>query len=247
MDFWEFIGDQRVTGTGFDTFGTEHLVFVLCIAAFLALSCVLFGRLTERNQTIVFRVWTCFTLGLEVFKQIILIVNVRPYPISELTLNLCGLFMFVGVLHAFRPNRVTGELLYCLGLPSALAALLTPDWTRYPVLNYYSLHAFLAHGFLLGAPLLLLTSKRLRPDVRNLRRAAVCLVAAAIPIAVVNSLLDTNFMFLAWAPKGTPLEVFDTWFGFLGSRGYLVGLILLIAVVWTVMYLPWAIAGRKKV
>ncbi|GHV32960.1 hypothetical protein FACS18949_05680 [Clostridia bacterium] len=246
MGFWDFIGDQTLSGTGFDTFGAEHLIFVGCIAAFIASACVVFRRLTERGQTLFFRVWTGIALCMEALKQVIIAVNIHPYPVSELTLNLCGLFTFVGVIYAFRPNRVMGELLYCLGLPSALAALLTPDWTRYPVFNYYSLHAFIIHGFLLGAPILLLVSRKLRPNVSNLWRAALCLVAAAIPITVVNTLLKTNFMFLRWAPKGTPLEIFDTWFGGLGSHGYLLGLVLLIAVIWTLLYLPWVLAGREK-
>ena len=262
VSFWAFLKDQTEYGTGFATFGPEHLTFLACIVIFLVIACICFRRSSERVRTIFFRTWAIATFGMEVLKHIVLITTVHPYPTSELPLNLCGLFAFVGVFHAFKPtnrlsesdrlgsNRpvsdVSGELLYCLGLPAALAALLTPDWTRYPVFNYFSLHSFIMHGFLLGTPLLLLAGKWLRPNFRNLWKTALCLGVAAVPIAILNNLIHANFMFLSWPPKGTPLEIFDIWFGGLGSHGYLLGLVLLIIIVWLIMYLPWILLDARK-
>jgi hypothetical integral membrane protein (TIGR02206 family) len=254
VSFWTFLKDQTVYGGGFATFGMEHRLFLACIVLGLYAACVLYRHASGPVRTIFFRIWASVTLGMELLKQIILIATIHPYPEMELPLNLCGLFAFVGVIHAFKPTNspkgsdLTGELLYCLGLPAALAALLTPDWTRYPVFNYFSLHAFIIHGFLLGTPLLLLAGGW-RPNFRNLWKAAICLAAAAIPIALLNNVLHTNYMFLSWPAKGTPLEIFDNWFGFLGSHGYLLGLVLLLITIWIIMYLPWIVADlwkRKK-
>jgi hypothetical integral membrane protein (TIGR02206 family) len=246
VSFWTFLKDQSAYGSGFATFGAEHLTFLAGIAVFLAASCVFNRRTTEQTRKWFFRVWVLVIFAMELLKQIILIASIRPYPVTELPLNLCGLFAFVGVFHAFKPTKVTGELFYALDLPAALAALLTPDWTRYPVFNYYSLHAFIIHGLLLGAPLLLLAGKQMRPNFKNLWKVTICLAVAALCIAFLNTVLDTNFMFLSWPAKGTPLEIFDIWFGALGSHAYLLGLVLLLIVLWIIEYLPWILIDLKK-
>jgi hypothetical integral membrane protein (TIGR02206 family) len=246
VSFWTFLKDQTEYGSGFATFGMEHRIFLACIVLGLYAACLLYRHASEPARKIFFRTWAVVILGMEVFKHIVLLSTVRPYPESELPFNLCGLFAFVGVFHAFKPAKVTGELLYCLGLPAALAALLTPDWTRYPVFNYFSLHAFIMHGLLLGIPLLLLAGNQLHPNFKNLWKAAICLAATAIPLAILNNAIHTNFMFLSWPAKGTPLEIFDIWFGFLGSHGYLLGLGLLLITLWIIMYLPWIIVDLRK-
>jgi hypothetical integral membrane protein (TIGR02206 family) len=253
VSFWTFLKNYTEYGSGFATFGTEHLTFLACIAICLAAACVFYRRASGPARKIFFKTWVVITLSLEVFKQAVLIsTGVYPYPKAELPLHLCGLFIFVNFFHAFKPTTrpggsdVTGEMLYCLGLPAALAALLTPDWTRYPALYYFSIQGFVSHGFIVGAPLLLLAGNQLRPNFKNLWKVAICLAAAAIPIAILNSLIHTNFMFLTWPPKGTPLEIFDIWFGFLGSHGYILGLILLIIVIWLIMYLPWIVLDLRK-
>jgi hypothetical protein len=84
---------------------------------------------------------------------------------------------------------------------------------------------------LLGAPLLLLAGKQMRPNFKNLWKVTICLAVAVACIAFLNTVLDTNFMFLSWPAKGTPLEIFDIWFGALGSHAFLLGLLLLIFVI----------------
>ena len=49
-------------------------------------------------------------------------------------------------------------------------------------------------------------------------------------------------MFLNWAEEGTPLVPFEALFG---NPGYIAGILILLAVVWLIMYTPWALADRK--
>jgi hypothetical integral membrane protein (TIGR02206 family) len=246
VSFWTFLKDQSEYGSGFATFGTEHLSFLAGIAVFLAASCVFYRRSSGLVRNRFFRVWALVIFAMELLKQIILIASIHPYPVTELPLNLCGLFIFIGVFHAFKPSKITGELFYALNLPAAIAALLTPDWTRYPVFNYFSLHAFIIHGLLLGVPLLLLAGNQMRPNFKNLWKVAICLAVAVGSIGSLNNVIHTNFMFLSWPAKGTPLEIFDLWFGSLGSHGYLLGLVLLLITLWLIEYLPWLFADLRK-
>jgi hypothetical integral membrane protein (TIGR02206 family) len=246
VSFWTFLKDQSEYGSGFATFGTEHFAFLAGIAVFLAASCFFYRHSSELARNRFLKIWMFVIFSMELLKQIILIASIHPYPVTELPLNLCGLFIFVGVFHAFKPTKITGEVFYALDLPAALAALLTPDWTRYPVFNYFSLHAFIIHGLLLGVPLLLLAGKRMRPNFKNLWKVAIGLAVAVVCIGGLNNIIHTNFMFLSWPAKGTPLEIFDLWFGALGSHAYLLGLVLLLIVLWLIEYLPWILVDLQQ-
>ena len=61
-------------------------------------------------------------------------------------------------------------------------------------------------------------------------------------MVALNQLLGTNFMFLNGAGEGNPLTLFEQW---LGDPGYLAAYPFLIALVWAVLYLPWALARRR--
>lgn len=61
----------------------------------------------------------------------------------------------------------------------------------------------------------------------------------AIPIYGVNLLLDTNYMFLMYAPDGNPLAWFQDRFG-----SHWVGFPVLLAAVGGLMYLP--VLRRRK-
>ena len=58
---------------------------------------------------------------------------------------------------------VTAKDLQAVG---AMAALLFPDWTRYPLFNYMHINTFLIHGLLVLVPVLVLTSGRYRPSIK---------------------------------------------------------------------------------
>jgi prolipoprotein diacylglyceryltransferase len=75
---------------------------------------------------------------------------------------------------------------------------------------------------------------------------AICLAVAVGSIGSLNNVIHTNFMFLSWPAKGTPLEIFDLWFGALGSHGYLLGLVLLLITLWLIEYLPWLFADLRQ-
>lgn len=70
---------------------------------------------------------------------------------------------------------------------------------------------------------------------------AVLLLVMAVPIYAVNCLLDTNFMFLMYAPDGNPLAWFRDHFG-----SHWIGFPVLLAAVGGVMYLPVLRRRRRE-
>ena len=70
----------------------------------------------------------------------------------------------------------------------------------------------------------------------------ICIPAAtAAPICCVNLLLDTNFMFLMYAPDGNPLAWFRDRFGY-----HWIGFPVLLAAVFALMDVPVLLKGRQE-
>lgn len=82
-----------------------------------------------------------------------------------------------------------------------------------------------------------------RPSFRRLPKILCMLAAVAVPIYFVNKWLGTNFFFLSRTENNPVLEMLA---GIFGENYFFLGLPLLLIIVWTLMYIPWALAARKK-
>ena len=148
--------------------------------------------------------------------------------------------MFLTFAHSRQGAEGLGELLYCAGMPGALAALLFPNWGCYALWSFHSILAFLVHTLLVAYPLMLVLSGEFCPSLRRLPGCLLALVAMAAPVYVFNVLFDTNFMFLRRPSAGSPLEWFAGWWG---EGWYLLGYFPMIVLVWLGLYAPFV---RKR-
>lgn len=243
--FLTFYLNELPAGAGFGLYGPEHLLFLVAIAVGIAAACIAYRRTRPGRQPFFRPVVACACVGIELVKQVIMLTTLPAYPISQLPLHLCGLGMFWLLADAFVPkwHKTTHEVLYSLVLPGAVAALLFPDWTAYPVFNFYSLQGFLYHGLLLCYPVMLLADRQLRPDWRGLWRPALFLLAIAGPTYLFNKHFGTNFLYINGAAPGSPLVWLEA---LMGDPGYLTGYAGLIVLVWLVMYAPFIVRDITK-
>ncbi|MCI9543294.1 MAG: YwaF family protein [Acutalibacter muris] len=167
----------------------------------------------------------------ELFKYGIALHSGQFRP-SFLPLHLCSINIFLIAADVIRPNQRLREVLYAVCLPGAFFALLFPGWNYLPLWNALCIHSFTAHLLLLLYPLLLIAGG-FRPDIR---RFAGTLPAALVVVGLVycfNRVFGTNFMFLSRAGEGNPLSWFES---FLGSPGYLMGIPVIAAICWGLLY-----------
>lgn len=81
----------------------------------------------------------------------------------------------------------------------------------------------------------------IRPSVRYMGKCFLLLLAMAVPIYCVNLLLDTNFMFLMYAPDGNPLAWFRDHVGY-----HWIGFPVLLVAVFALMDVPIMLKKRKE-
>ena len=80
-------------------------------------------------------------------------------------------------------------------------------------MNFMFLHSTSVHILLAVYPMMLFAAGDIRPSAKGIGKSLLLLLMMAVPIYAVNCLLDTNFMFLMYAPDGNPLAWFRDRFG----------------------------------
>ena len=229
-------------GQGFGVFSTAHLVFLAVVAVGVAALVVGYCRSGAKKRRAIRLTVGISVLLLElVFRQGIFIV-LGIYTPSILPLHACAVATFCVFIDSVKPNSWTREYLYAVGTWGPLCALVFPDWTNQPIVNLYTWQAFIIHGLLVAYPLMLLVSKEFRPNARNLWKVVVIMAVFVAASIIVNNRYGTNFWFLAAGSPGSPLEPIQN---FAGSF-YLPLLAVLVAILWTLMYLPWHLAKKAS-
>lgn len=153
-------------------------------------------------------------------------------------LHLCSVSALCALGLALRPRAVLLDFLWYLGMPGAALALLfpAPAVCRHQALlnaSYTATHAMILiiPGVLMGLGM--------RPRRGRAPEMLLALQGLALCAAGVNSLLGTDFLFLAAPPAGTPLErVF--------ALGYAPYLIVLEAMMLALCMAMDALAGRAE-
>lgn len=237
--FWDTI-ETIGAGYGFSLFGARHLATLALFVGFAALSCKLYKEADEKKRAGLRKLFAVLLLMDEAFKQIGLQIG-GNFDASYLPLYLCSINIFLIALHAWRPSEALDNFLYYICIPAATAALLFPTWTSLPAMNFMFLHSTSVHILLAVYPMMLFAAGDIRPSAKGIGKSLLLLLVMAVPIYAVNCLLDTNFMFLMYAPDGNPLAWFRDHFG-----SHWIGFPVLLAAVGGVMYLPVLRRRRRE-
>ena len=209
--FWETEYTLPPDAPGFSHFCPGHIVWLGSAVLLCAVICAVYRRLRENERLTFRKVLAVPLICDELFKYGIAIYSGDFRP-SFLPLHLCSINIFLIAADAIKPNELLQEVLYAVCLPGAFFALAFPGWNYLPLWNALCIHSFTAHILLLLYPAALVVT---------------------VLVACFNMAFGTNFMFLARAGEGNPLSWFER---FLGSPGYLIGIPLIAAVCWAVLY-----------
>ena len=226
------------SGVGFELFGLKHGCWLIISGCITLLLCLFCRRADKPGRRRIRRGTGCAVLAFELIKNINLIAT-GQFSVYFLPLHLCSLAVFFTFFNCLRPGETIDNFLYSTCMPGALSALLFPDWTAYPAFCLHSCVAFFAHTLLFAYPLMLTAAGEIAPRVRLLPRCLLILLCLAAVIYPIDRALGANYMFLLSPAAGSPLEWFAS---VLGVPGYLLGFFPLIAVIWSIEYLPF----RKK-
>lgn len=219
-------------GMGFSTFGYVHLIWLAAILLFFVVSVGVYRKLSAEKRTVMRNVVGIIVVLLEIIKDIIAAV-LGYFSVGHLPFHLCGINILLIVFDMIKPTKTVQSFLYYFCIPGAMLALLFPNWTVLPCLNFSHIHSFVIHAFLVLYPLLLVADSAVKAEIREIPKCILLLVGMAILIYFVNLLCDTNFMFLMEPETGNPLGLFEKYLG-----SHLWGFPVLLPIVMAIMYIP---------
>lgn len=227
-------------GVGFSTFDMTHLLWLLAGILVCIGACILYKKLSPKGQKTMLTILGIYIVFQEMLKNTVLIIK-GDFGWGYLPFHLCGIsILFIG-FNTIKQTQIVRNFLYYFGLPGAALALLFPNWTAEPFLNFFHMHSFTIHILIVMYPLILVTSGQVETSLKSAFKSLILLIGFAIPVYGLNLLWDTNFMFLMHPDKGNPLELFEQ---LLGS--HLWGFPILLPVVILIMYLPVFIVAKVK-
>ncbi len=230
-DFFKY-WDELPEDGGFTLFGIVHIGWLVVIATVIILTVPLFRTKPRKSQIKILKILTLTSLGLECVKDIFLIVT-GNMEVQYLPLEMCGLAIFIELAYAFTGADFLGEIMCIICMSGALAALLFPDWTRYPLFNIMHISSFLLHGILVAVPLLTVFSGIHTPKIRSIYKVVLFLIITVPVVYLINLWQGTNFMFLNWPSNGSPFTgAYQKW----GYTGYMLVYGMTVAVCIFLMY-----------
>lgn len=227
-------------GLGFKLYDTTHLLWLLFFILLCTVSLIVYKKLNTKSRNIMRICLASTVFVLETAKNCVAFAA-GDFHIGHLPFHLCGINVLLITFCIFKRSKTVENFLYYIGIPGAMLALLTPDWVKMPCLNYFHIHSFLIHMFLVLYPFVLVASGDIKPDFKAMPKCVLLLVGFAVPALILNLIFDTNFMFLMDTADIGFLQMFKDIFG-----AHQWAFPILLPIVMFIMSLPLIIANKIK-
>lgn len=236
-----------VGNDGFATFGPVHLAYLaVCIAVVV----VLVVRYRKAPHGLA---WGNTRRNMLLFAAIVPIALLVSHDILDAAadafspnwwpLHVCNFCEYLCLIYALHPNETAGDVLFGVGLPSAILALLFPSWGYCDPFTWPVICGFFEHAFLLAFVLMLLAGGDFTPRLKRMWVPIVALAVYALVMYPFNYAFEANFAFLREPSTGSPLVA---WAEVLGNPGYILPLAAAFVAVIAALYLAFTWVGARR-
>lgn len=165
-------------------------------------------------------------------------------PVKDnLPLHLCGVSLYITAFALVLKKQILFEIAYFWGLGGAIMAILSPgDIFYFP--HILNIIFYTSHGLIIIGVLFMVIVLKFRPTFSSLFRVCVINIAYVFLIYPLNILLDTNYLFLRFKPKGaTLINHMGPW------PVYVIAMLALGFAFYLILYIPFLtkdISGKIK-
>ena len=227
-------------GVGFKLYGPIHLAWLGFFVLLCTVSLIVYKKLSPKNRNIMRICIATIVIIMETVKNCVAFA-VGDFHIGHMPFHLCGINVLLITFCIFKRTKTVENFLYYIGIPGAMLALLTPDWVKMPCLNFFHIHSFVIHMFLVLYPFVLVASGDLKPNFKYMPKCVLLLACFAVPALVLNLIFDTNFMFLMDTAGIGFLQMFENVFG-----AHQWAFPILLPVIMALMSIPIVISNKIK-
>lgn len=227
--------------TGFALLGAAHVAMLVLFAIGLW-PVVTWGR-RVRGTAAEAAACRMFALAIPFFTVPMQLIDLTPGRFdldTSLPLQLCDFAWVVAVMALWTRHRYFVGLTYFWGLSLTTQAMLTPDLASdFPdpkFLGFWGMHMLIV-----WAAVFLVWGLGLAPLWGELRSTVLTTVVWLGLVFAFNGAAGTNYGFVNQKPqRSTVLDYLGPW------PAYVVVEIVIVAVVWALMTLPWEVARKRR-
>jgi len=223
-------------GEPFHLFGTFHLIWLVFISGLVLY--IIFGWKNPSEKT---KRTTRYTMAG------IIVVAESAWHIwnlywghwsvqTMLPLHACSIMIFISIIMLLTRNYSLYEIVYFMGIGGAMQAVLTPEAGIYGFPHFRMFQTLIVHSTLMLTGIYMTAIEGFRPTWRSLWRVMGYINVYAVVVYGINLLLGSNYLYVMHKPPtASLLDVMGPW------PWYLLALEGMALVVFTLLYLPFAI------
>lgn len=194
-----------------------------------------------RNLTITVCILEIIKIGFNLKTDSIHNVN-KYFP-----LYYCSILMYAGLLSSFGKGKIkrTGDVFLATGaIVGGIIFILFPTTSlpSYPIFHFISLHSFLFHGIMVYLGMLVNVTDYIKLNIKDIKYYAILVGGLCVIALIVNSIFDSNLMFISKNFPNSPLEIIYK----LTNGSILYNLIMITVQVTLPFYIPYMIIKKLK-
>ncbi len=149
------------------------------------------------------------------------------------SLHICHIDLILLCICLIRPRKALFSFCFLIGIPAALSVALFPGSVHPAPGLPRAILFIMSHTLLVMGALYLLFVEKMKPTLKQYLWIAAAGNVALIIVYFINQLLDTNFLYVNYAPVGTVIAKLD---GIFGWPGYVIAIDVLALLLMFVMY-----------
>ena len=120
-------------------------------------------------------------------------------PLKHFPIHLCSFAQFVAAFTLFTKSQRGFELAFYWGIAAAIQPILTPELESSTIDTQFIIF-FLSHGLIILSVIWLLTLEKMKLRRRSIRDVIIITNLLLIPIAIINWISGSNYMFMRQKP-----------------------------------------------
>lgn len=228
--------NKEYTGTPFKLFGTVHLTTLGVLILFNLVLILELKHLKNKKINMYFRYgFSAFIVLADMFFFIWSFSSGYWSIKYALPLHICDVSVILSVIMLTSKNYFTYEITYFWGLAGSVQAMITPDIAPYNFPHYIFFNFFILHGSVVTSVLYMTVIEHYRPRFVSVWKTLAFTNAYAGVVAVVNVIVDSNYLFLCHKPYSPSIiDYMGPW------PWYLLSLEVVAVASFLLCYLPFA-------
>lgn len=194
-------------------FSMQHLILLVITTACIITAIERTKNMEKDRVKKVIQETTIILWILEIIKIIFNIINYGVTAVNKyIPLYFCSLILYAGIFSGFCKGmlkKVGDVFLSTGGIIAGLIFLISPltSLTTYPALHFISIHSFILHGTMVYIGLLMLITKYVTIEKKDIKYYAAIILAISAVAYIVNLICDSNLMFISQNYPGTFIEI----------------------------------------